>query len=105
MSIKLRNKVSYIILKIVVDIKIQQCYIITIGGVQIMTKELYQDKMARKNIYMSKEIATWYEEQAAMMGVSQSNLMTMVLHQYINQQKSVDMGEILKTLSMKLDEN
>lgn len=70
-----------------------------------MSKELYEDRLARKNIYMSKEIAQWYEEEAKKMGVSQSNLMTMVLNQYITTQKSMDMGEMLKTLISKIDEN
>lgn len=68
-----------------------------------MSKELYEEKMSRKNIYMSKQIATWYEDKAKELGVSQSNLMTMVLHQYISQQKSVDMGDTLKQLALKLE--
>lgn len=64
-----------------------------------------ENQKARKNIYMSKEVANWYEEEAIRLGVSQSNLMTIVLSQYISQQKALDMGDTFKQLLKISEEN
>lgn len=61
-----------------------------------MKKE--KEELARKNMYMSQDVALWYEEEAKRIGVSQSALMTMVLSSYIDQKKSMDMGETLKKM-------
>lgn len=61
-----------------------------------MKKE--KEELARKNMYMSQDVALWYEEEAERIGVSQSALMTMVLSSYIDQKKSMDMGETLKKM-------
>jgi hypothetical protein len=57
-----------------------------------------KQEIARKNMYMSEEVANWYVEEALRLGVSQSALMTMVLSNYIDQKKSMDMGETLKKI-------
>lgn len=63
-----------------------------------------KEELARKNMYMSQAVATWYEEEAERLGVSQSALMTMVLSNYIDQKKSMDMGETLKELLKYVEE-
>lgn len=46
-------------------------------------------KLARKNIFMSQEIAKYYEEQAEETGMSQSNLMVMALHKNMLEQQAI----------------
>ena len=41
------------------------------------------NKVVRKNIRMSPEVADWFEKRAKELGVSQSNLMVMALSEYI----------------------
>ena len=48
------------------------------------------NKIVRKNIRMSSEVASWYEERAKKLGVNQSNLMIMALAEYIKQDKTID---------------
>lgn len=59
-------------------------------------------KLVRKNIRMSEELASWYEERAEKLGVSQSNLMAMALAEYVKQDKTIAMmsnfEEIIKQL-------
>lgn len=66
--------------------------------------EKQKEELARKNMYMSQDVATWYEQEAERIGVSQSALMTMVLSNYIDQKKSMDMGETLKELLKYVEE-
>lgn len=40
---------------------------------------------------MSQEVAKYYEDRAAHMGISQSALMVMALTDYIKQEKTIDM--------------
>lgn len=61
-----------------------------------------KQELSRKNMYMSQEVATWYEKESERLGVSQSALMTMVLSQYIDQKKSLDMGDMLKEMMIML---
>jgi hypothetical protein len=63
-----------------------------------------KQELARKNMYMSQDVARWYEEEAERIGVSQSALMTTVLSNYIDQKKSMDMGETLKELLKHVEE-
>ena len=49
------------------------------------------NKVVRKNIRMSQEVAEWYEVKAKELGVSQSNLMVMALSEYIKQDKTIKM--------------
>lgn len=69
-----------------------------------MSDQLNENPLVRKNIYMSKLIATWYEEEAKKIGVSQTNLMVMALDNYITQRKAIDMGDILNQINIKLSE-
>lgn len=48
-------------------------------------------KIVRKAIRMGEELADWYEERAARLGMSQSNLMIMALAEYVKQDKAVNM--------------
>lgn len=56
--------------------------------------------VVRKNIRMSEEVASWYEEKATSLGVSQSNLMVMALSEYMKQEKAMlvmaNIEEIIK---------
>ena len=67
--------------------------------------EIKETKLARKNMYMSHEVATWYEEEAERIGVTQSALFTLVLSNYIDQKKSLDIGETLKELLAEAKSN
>lgn len=64
-----------------------------------------KQELARKNMYMSQEVAQWYVTEADKIGVSQSALMAMVLSQYIDQKKAMDMGETMKQLLKIVEEN
>ena len=61
------------------------------------------NKLVRKNIRMSPEVAEWYEEKARELGVSQSNLMVMALSEYIKQDKTIMMMSNLQELVNKLE--
>lgn len=50
----------------------------------------------RKNITMSEELASWFEERSKKMGVSQSALMTMALQFYTEYQQAINMGSDMK---------
>lgn len=58
-------------------------------------------KLARKNIFMSQQIAKWYEEEAETTGMSQSNLMVMALHTFMTQQQSIKMVDQLTQIQLK----
>ena len=68
-----------------------------------MTKMTYSNKVVRKNIRMSPEVAEWYEEKAKELGVSQSNLMVMALSEYIKQDKTIRMISNLQEIIEKLE--
>lgn len=59
------------------------------------------NKVVRKNIRMSPEVAEWYEEKARELGVSQSNLMVMALSEYIKQDKTIRMMSNLQDIIVK----
>ncbi len=61
------------------------------------------NKVVRKNIRMSQEVAEWYEVKAKELGVSQSNLMVMALSEYIKQDKTISMISSLKEIMEKLE--
>jgi len=61
------------------------------------------NKVVRKNIRMSPEVAEWYEEKAKELGVSQSNLMVMALGEYIKQDKTIKMMSSLQEIIDKLE--
>jgi len=61
------------------------------------------NKVVRKNIRMSPEVAEWYEKKAKELGVSQSNLMVMALSEYIKQDKTIMMMSNLQELVNKLE--
>lgn len=67
--------------------------------------EKQKQELARKNMYMSQDVATWYEEEAERVGVSQSALMTMVLSAYIDQKKSMNMVGALEKIVEYMDRN
>jgi len=49
----------------------------------------------RANVYLSKDVLAWYEEQAKKAGVSRSSYMAMALQIYMDQRKSIDfMGKV-----------
>ena len=61
------------------------------------------NRVIRKNIRMSQEVAEWYEKRAKELGVSQSNLMVMALSEYIKQDKTISMISNLKEIMEKLE--
>lgn len=62
------------------------------------------NKVVRKNIRMSPEVAKWFEEKARELGVSQSNLMVMALSEYIKQDKTIRMMSNLEKMFEKLED-
>lgn len=58
----------------------------------------------RKNLTMSNEIATWYEEKAKELGISQSNVMVMALADYIKQEKALDLMSNLEEMMKRLED-
>ena len=61
------------------------------------------NKIVRKNIRMSQEVAEWYEVKAKELGVSQSNLMVMALSEYIKQDKTIRMMSSIKEIMEMLE--
>lgn len=61
------------------------------------------NKVVRKNIRMSSEVANWYEKKAQELGVSQSNLMVMALSEYIKQDKTIMMMSNFQEVVRKLE--
>ena len=61
------------------------------------------NKVVRKNIRMSPEVAEWFEDKARELGVSQSNLMVMALSEYIKQDKTIRMMSNLQEIIEKLE--
>lgn len=61
------------------------------------------NKVVRKNIRMSPDVAKWYEEKAKELGVSQSNLMVMALSEYIKQDKTIRMMSNIETMLKQLE--
>ena len=62
------------------------------------------NKVVRKNIGMSTDVAEWYEKRAKELGVSQSNLMVMALSEYIKQDKTIRMMSNLEKIIEKLED-
>ena len=63
----------------------------------------YTNKVVRKNIRMSPEVAEWYENKAKYLGVSQSNLMVMALSEYIKQDETIKMISNLQDIMERLE--
>ncbi len=61
------------------------------------------NKVVRKNIRMSQEVADWYEKRAKELGVSQSNLMVMALSEYIKQDKTIKMMSNFENMLKQLE--
>jgi hypothetical protein len=57
----------------------------------------------RKNINMSRELASWYEEKAEKLGISHSNLMVMALAEYVKQDKTIDVMANMQELMNRLE--
>lgn len=62
-------------------------------------------KTVRKNIRMSEKLASFYENKALEMGISQSASMVMALDNYMRQEKSIDGVELLRELNDQLLES
>ncbi len=54
--------------------------------------------LVRKNIRMGDELASWYEDRANRLGVSQANLMVMALAEYVKQEKVANLFEYSREL-------
>ena len=57
----------------------------------------------RKNINMSRELASWYEEKAKELGISHSNLMVVALAEYVKQDKTIDVMANMQELMNQLE--
>lgn len=57
----------------------------------------------RKNINMSRELASWYEEKAEKLGISHSNLMVVALAEYVKQDKTIDVMANMQELMSQLE--
>lgn len=62
-------------------------------------------KTVRKNIRMSEKLASFYENKALEMGISQSASMVMALDNYMRQEKSIAGVELLRELNDKFLES
>ena len=62
------------------------------------------NKVVRKNIRMSPEVADWYEKKAKELGVSQSNLMIIALAEYVKQEKTIRTMSNLERMIEKLED-
>lgn len=62
-----------------------------------------KEKLTRKNIWMSKQIASWYEEESTKTGMTQSSIMVMALSSYIDQRKGFEMMEVIKQQALIID--
>ena len=61
-------------------------------------------KNVRKNIRMSEELASWFEQKALSLGVSQSNLMVMALSDYVKQEKTIHIMSNFQDIIEKLED-
>ena len=64
------------------------------------TKNTRGDEMATKrtNISLSEEILDYYQEMADKMGLPRNAAIVMALKTYMDQQKSLEMGNIYKAM-------
>lgn len=67
-----------------------------------------KNELIQKHLRLSPSTVEWYENESSRLGIPQTNLMQVVLDQYIQQTKSVDMGQdikeftqVMKTLILK----
>lgn len=67
-----------------------------------MTKK-EKNILIRKNTQVPNYVAEWLEDRAENTGMSQSSIILMALNQYIDQQKSMDMGGMLQELIDKVN--
>jgi len=65
-------------------------------------KQNKQETLVRKNIRMSPSLARWFENKAAELGVSQTNIMVFALNEYRKQEETVswmgNLEEFIKNL-------
>lgn len=55
-------------------------------------------KKARKNLYMSAELANWYEDEAENIGVTHTALMVLALQHYRDYRKSLEFSKSFESL-------
>lgn len=65
--------------------------------------EKERNNLIRKNVQVPNYVAAWLEERSKNTGMSQSSLILLALTQYIDQQKSMDMGSMLQELIDKVN--
>lgn len=57
----------------------------------------------RTNISLSEEILDYYQEIADSMGIPRNSAIVMALKTYMDQQKSLEMGDIYKNMKELVD--
>lgn len=60
-----------------------------------------KEKLARKNLYISKELAKWIEEMSEKTGMSQSSIIVAAIMQYRQQYEAMS---IMPALIAKLEQ-
>lgn len=61
-------------------------------------------ELVRKNIYMSKDIAKFYEEYSKKIGITQSSLMVMALKTYMDQMQAIEVAKNVPEWLMQIQE-
>ncbi len=66
-------------------------------------KQNKQETLVRKNIRMSPSLARWFENKAAELGVSQTNIRVIALNEYRKQEDTVAWMRDVDDLMEKMD--
>lgn len=56
------------------------------------------EKTARVNIFMSKDLKQWYKDRSSDTGISMSSMMAIALSEYKDQKETI---QILKTMELE----
>lgn len=62
-----------------------------------------KNNTVRKNVYLSQEINDWLVKESEKMGIAQSNLISIAVHQYMKQSQAPDMINDLKKLVEQME--
>ncbi len=66
--------------------------------------EKEKTKLVRKTAQVPRYVAEWIEERSEETGLSQSSIMLLAINQYMDQQKSLNMGDAFKEMKKMLEE-
>lgn len=68
-------------------------------------KTALEKNRTRVNFTMPDRMIDFYQEMADELSIPRSTAMIMALNQYMDQRKSIDMGDVLQSLASKLEED